>query len=129
MCCVFFFKQKTAYEMRISDWSSDVCSSDLQKRANPWELKVCPGTLRPLSEIPDDWQVSVTGTESARRIATLARDEIEEYLRKLVLDEDEELQSSRDENDKALDNLTATHRMDEATAAAAQPQVRTGAGA
>src|SRR3546814_5755663 len=26
----FFFKQKTAYEMRISDWSSDVCSSDLQ---------------------------------------------------------------------------------------------------
>src|SRR3546814_15678207 len=29
MCCVFFFKQKTADEMRISDWSSDVCSSDL----------------------------------------------------------------------------------------------------
>src|SRR3546814_8082014 len=31
MCCcvVFVFKQKTAYEMRISDWSSDVCSSDL----------------------------------------------------------------------------------------------------
>src|SRR3546814_6312392 len=28
----FFFKQKTAYEMRISDWSSDVCSSDLQHR-------------------------------------------------------------------------------------------------
>src|SRR3546814_2133112 len=31
MCVVFFFfKQKTAYEMRISDWSSDVCSSDLR---------------------------------------------------------------------------------------------------
>src|SRR3546814_10715500 len=28
----FFFKQKTAYEMRISDWSSDVCSSDLRWR-------------------------------------------------------------------------------------------------
>src|SRR3546814_19511038 len=28
----FFFKQKTAYEMRISDWSSDVCSSDLLER-------------------------------------------------------------------------------------------------
>src|SRR3546814_3905210 len=27
--CCFFFKQKTAYELRISDWSSDVCSSDL----------------------------------------------------------------------------------------------------
>src|SRR3546814_3937148 len=38
---VFFFKQKTAYEMRISDWSSDVCSSDL-------ELKIClaPGAMR-----------------------------------------------------------------------------------
>src|SRR3546814_4789393 len=37
VCCVsgmyfFFFKQKTAYEMRISDWSSDVCSSDLHRR-------------------------------------------------------------------------------------------------
>src|SRR3546814_13434403 len=30
MSCLFFFKQKTAYEMRISDWSSDVCSSDLR---------------------------------------------------------------------------------------------------
>src|SRR3546814_3146637 len=29
-CDLFFFKQKTAYEMRISDWSSDVCSSDLR---------------------------------------------------------------------------------------------------
>src|SRR3546814_8870009 len=29
---LFFFKQKTAYEMRISDWSSDVCSSDLGRR-------------------------------------------------------------------------------------------------
>src|SRR3546814_17744102 len=38
ICCTivvvfFFFKQKTAYEMRISDWSSDVCSSDLARRA------------------------------------------------------------------------------------------------
>src|SRR3546814_1755620 len=29
MVCICFFKQKTAYEVRISDWSSDVCSSDL----------------------------------------------------------------------------------------------------
>src|SRR3546814_4528318 len=44
---LFFFKQKTAYEMRISDWSSDVCSSDLippeeplaQAREQPmWEV-------------------------------------------------------------------------------------------
>src|SRR3546814_3399451 len=35
MMCLgfFFFKQKTAYEMRISDWSSDVCSSDLFRKA------------------------------------------------------------------------------------------------
>src|SRR3546814_4181052 len=32
LCFLFFFKQKTAYEMRISDWSSDVCSSDLMAR-------------------------------------------------------------------------------------------------
>src|SRR3546814_15943227 len=32
MQSIFFFKQKTAYEMRISDWSSDVCSSDLLPR-------------------------------------------------------------------------------------------------
>src|SRR3546814_10329914 len=36
MCVIlfFFFKQKTAYEMRISDWSSDVCSSDLIPRTS-----------------------------------------------------------------------------------------------
>src|SRR3546814_19957532 len=33
-CCFFVFMQKTAYEMRISDWSSDVCSSDLMLLAN-----------------------------------------------------------------------------------------------
>src|SRR3546814_1799230 len=32
----FFFKQKTAYEMRISDWSSDVCSSDLSHHDCGW---------------------------------------------------------------------------------------------
>src|SRR3546814_7447390 len=37
---LFFFKQKTAYEMRISDWSSDVCSSDL------------PGILRSINPLP-----------------------------------------------------------------------------
>src|SRR3546814_4451385 len=35
----FFFKQKTAYEMRISDWSSDVCSSDLTIRPQPFGLR------------------------------------------------------------------------------------------
>src|SRR3546814_5044832 len=38
MMCVFFFKQKTAYEMRISDWSSDVCSSDLAPNRNSGDV-------------------------------------------------------------------------------------------
>src|SRR3546814_10528025 len=40
--CFFFFKQKTAYEMRISDWSSDVCSSDLSARQRGRELLLRP---------------------------------------------------------------------------------------
>src|SRR3546814_1433827 len=51
MCCniFFFFKQKTAYEMRISDWISDVCSSDLQRlqrrcRDDLHGRKSCPAT-------------------------------------------------------------------------------------
>src|SRR3546814_20506960 len=44
MCSIFFFfKQKTAYEMRISDWSSDVCSSDLPSRIGGLRL---PGSVR-----------------------------------------------------------------------------------
>src|SRR3546814_4315443 len=40
LCLFFFFKQKTAYEMRISDWSSDVCSSDLPgQQRSPSGLK------------------------------------------------------------------------------------------
>src|SRR3546814_10095814 len=41
MCYFFFFKQKTAYEMRISDWSSDVCSSVLPGQAT---TGLCPTT-------------------------------------------------------------------------------------
>src|SRR3546814_7760875 len=36
----FFFKQKTAYEMRISDWSSDVCSSDLVAKIHPGSVRL-----------------------------------------------------------------------------------------
>src|SRR3546814_17446687 len=45
----FFFKQKTAYEMRISDWSSDVCSSDLIHRSRPFpstSLRLVPPSPR-----------------------------------------------------------------------------------
>src|SRR3546814_3093132 len=40
----FFFKQKTAYDMRISDWSSDVCSSDLKVRGTLMEKGVTFGS-------------------------------------------------------------------------------------
>src|SRR3546814_7219575 len=47
VCVVFFFKQKTAYEMRISDWSSDVCSSDLhivERRITAGDIDAAIGT-------------------------------------------------------------------------------------
>src|SRR3546814_19434009 len=61
--CVFLFKQKTAYEMRISDWSSDVCSSDLNavigngsddRATNPalrWAAPVLAVAVLPLAGI------------------------------------------------------------------------------
>src|SRR3546814_12472282 len=44
---VFFFKQKTAYEMRISDWSSDVCSSDLIKPCRIYGMTELPTVSMP----------------------------------------------------------------------------------
>src|SRR3546814_2468739 len=61
----FFFKQKTAYEMRISDWSSDVCSSDLpdpggadpslgqpRHRQRPYRDRIPSGQLRSPAACP-----------------------------------------------------------------------------
>src|SRR3546814_8352184 len=42
MYLFFFFKQKTAYEMRISDWSSDVCSSDLRLGTEQYRTRPAP---------------------------------------------------------------------------------------
>src|SRR3546814_3720707 len=56
---MIFFKQKTAYEMRISDWSSDVCSSDLRRdhrlacRLDHIEQRVEIGAARGLAEFAD----------------------------------------------------------------------------
>src|SRR3546814_7800534 len=53
--CFFFFKQKTAYEMRISDWSSDVCSSDLTELAlgNGHQLAPAVATGRAVVQFHD----------------------------------------------------------------------------
>src|SRR3546814_5769419 len=50
----FFFKQKTAYEMRISDWSSDVCSSDLLRSG---------GAQNGRFEVPDGSQAVIEATD------------------------------------------------------------------
>src|SRR3546814_3070727 len=65
--CFLFFKQKTAYEMRISDWSSDVCSSDLFDR--PFYI------LRPVVLAVDDNHVLGAADDidiAARHIAHAA---------------------------------------------------------
>src|SRR3546814_5614882 len=61
----FFFKQKTAYEMRISDWSSDVCSSDLPYRAHP--LKAAAYRTRRAEALGIEWTQAPIATSSAPR--------------------------------------------------------------
>src|SRR3546814_20371646 len=71
MCyCFFFFKQKTAYEMRISDWSSDVCSSDLSPASGmppaPSPQRLSP-RRRPLATSPfADPEPQLTADADAR---------------------------------------------------------------
>src|SRR3546814_3685293 len=50
----FFFKQKTAYEMRISDWSSDVCSSDLPRAGSVAKIVKLEHAWRRLDGRNDD---------------------------------------------------------------------------
>src|SRR3546814_3269467 len=56
MSLFFLFKQKTAYELRISDWSSDVCSSDLIARRLALDgfIALAPDALTPLGGYPRD---------------------------------------------------------------------------
>src|SRR3546814_650769 len=69
MFLFFFFKQKTAYEMRISDWSSDVCSSDLaythvNDRFAPFASRTIPATVSEAPYLLD----GLTMNEAGRRI-------------------------------------------------------------
>src|SRR3546814_17181644 len=66
----FFFKQKTAYEMRISDWSSDVCSSDLPRLHGAFRDAQFLGRLRgaaPAVVCRHDHR-PVVGTERRQRV-------------------------------------------------------------
>src|SRR3546814_7686819 len=67
----FFFKQKTAYEMRISDWSSDVCSSDLDRGHYTVYLPAYDDArlLKELMRFPDmQWQVFSKHRSEERRV-------------------------------------------------------------
>jgi hypothetical protein len=97
--------------------------SERQKRRNPWLMNVRSGTLRLLSEVPSDWQIMVAGPQSARRISTLARDEVENYLRKLIIDEDQELANRLVENDKARGKLETARRQAEVDAMEAHAEI------
>src|SRR3546814_14959224 len=75
MCMVFFFfKQKTAYEMRISDWSSDVCSSDL--RAGGTQV----GGALQAPEPGDFDRITVTIMANGTDLATYAVDRRGQWL-------------------------------------------------
>src|SRR3546814_6139286 len=69
----FFFKQKTAYEMRISDWSSDVCSSDLALMLLGAGIAMCLSCLQSLlsKAAPASVQGAIMGFNHA--VLSLAR--------------------------------------------------------
>src|SRR3546814_2275455 len=78
----FFVKQKTAYEMRSSDWSSDVCASDLSARdgyrapmATPQSGKKSPS--RRVSELPDGPPDATGLTPRQQRVLAHIKDSIE----------------------------------------------------
>src|SRR3546814_8640382 len=86
MCCVivcvisafvydwlvfFFFKQKTAYEMRISDWSSDVCSSDLECRGATRLRMASSSQRRETRGIHPLFRVRVGYSDNARKAGQL----------------------------------------------------------
>src|SRR3546814_7841641 len=63
----FFFKQKTAYEMRISDWSSDVCSSDLRLSYVSEDVESMTGfSVLELQDRSDLWQDLILTKERRR---------------------------------------------------------------
>src|SRR3546814_17249312 len=78
-CSVFFFKQKTAYEMRISDWSSDVCSSDLEEIESGH-----PQQRRAEGEQPREADIHVRELEDRQAQAEVAEVDPEEHGRQVL---------------------------------------------
>src|SRR3546814_194745 len=100
----FFFKQKTAYEMRISDWSSDVCSSDLEHAAADAANHVL-GTEDLLNiarmlqrDDPAPFVRALSGDSNSYALAGALREEILDGIRQLGFDPDDTALSN-DEQD------------------------------
>src|SRR3546814_1489617 len=73
----FFFKQKTAYEMRISDWSSDVCSSDLPLRGREGRDRLSPTRQTTRRRTPAPWLArSACDLAPAMWVVTLGQDRL-----------------------------------------------------
>src|SRR3546814_6338800 len=67
VCFFFFFKHKTAYEMRISDWSSDVCSSDLRHFTRSSRSEIAVTATTPVLQQPRQQQTENDATAQQTR--------------------------------------------------------------
>src|SRR3546814_5171314 len=84
LVCVFFFKQKTAYEMRISDWSSDVCSSDLLVDGVSLTGNEVDGTAFGVNIIPHTAEVTTLGARQPGDRVNLEIDMLARYVQRLM---------------------------------------------
>src|SRR3546814_2295554 len=112
MCVFFFFKQKTAYEMRISDWSSDVCSSDLVEIV-PIEVivrNVAAGTLSKRLGIEEGTQLPRTLIEYCYKDDALGDPLIaEDHIECFNWCSREELHDIQDMADRKSTRLNSSH--------------------
>src|SRR3546814_19379678 len=92
MCLFFLCKQKTAYEMRISDWSSDVCSSDLVdsevfnewlQQTRAWYREQVEAILARLLALQEQAGAQESAIRTARRI--LALDPLREHMHRWLM--------------------------------------------
>src|SRR3546814_2957256 len=89
MFLLCFFKQKTAYEMRISDWSSDVCSSDLASADYPVVTRLAhiPASVAEVDQLFDSANVIVTTMHIAGRADPQVQEQMAARTAALFIDE------------------------------------------
>src|SRR3546814_5308606 len=107
---VFFFKQKTAYEMRISDWSSDVCSSDLMPAAIHYSHEI----LRNLARVRKSAAVPLLLPDSKSQITVLYENDIPKRIETIVVSSHHRESAGSDEvraiiEDRKSTRLNSSH--------------------